>query len=133
MADIDDADIGVNQDDDFYDHEYFDENRMYSRRKRKPGDEATVETGGIRVKQPVRENAQLKKEHVTVENHAANNSVKDDNFAPFRESTIELTEHAEVPVVTKEARVVEEVSVYKNVEFHDETVHDTVRGGRRVE
>jgi stress response protein YsnF len=40
---------------------------------------------------------------------------------------IELIEHAEVPVVSKEARVVEEISIGKDVKHRDETVKDTVR------
>ena len=38
-----------------------------------------------------------------------------------------MTEHAEVPVVNKEARVVEEVNLNKEVEERDETVKETVR------
>ena len=38
-----------------------------------------------------------------------------------------MTEHAEVPVVNKEARVVEEISLGKEVTERDEVVRDTVR------
>jgi len=48
-------------------------------------------------------------------------------FSPFREGAIELTEHAEVPVVSKEARIVEEVKVNKDVTEREETVRDKVR------
>ena len=45
----------------------------------------------------------------------------------FQERTIEAREYRETPVVHKDARVVEEVDLSKNVESHTETVRDTVR------
>jgi len=45
----------------------------------------------------------------------------------FREGTLEVTERAEEAVVSKTARVVEEVVVGKQVEEHTETIRDTVR------
>ena len=45
----------------------------------------------------------------------------------FRDRDIELTERSEVPVVNKEARVVEEVKISKDVTERNETVRDTVR------
>ena len=45
----------------------------------------------------------------------------------FKEGEIELTEHKEVPLVKKEARVVEEIKVKKIIEDREETVHDSVR------
>ena len=47
--------------------------------------------------------------------------------SPFKESVIEITENAEVPVVSKEVRVVEEVDVNKQVEEEDEKIKDSVR------
>ena len=38
-----------------------------------------------------------------------------------------MTEHAEIPMVDKEARVVEEVNIGMDVEEHDKTIRDTVR------
>ncbi len=46
---------------------------------------------------------------------------------PFRERTIELEEFAEEAVVSKEARVVEEISLRKEAHDRIETIHDTVR------
>jgi len=130
-AEVDDADT-ANKEEDFYDHEYFDENRMYKRRRYKNEIAMPEETGGIRIKknitnEPAKEDVRLKQDDVTTENNAANKLMQKDDFAPFHESTIELTEHAEVPVVTKEARVVEEVSVGKDAQLRNETIHDTVR------
>ena len=45
----------------------------------------------------------------------------------FRERTVEVRETIEEPVVSKRARVVEEVVVRKQATEHDETVRDTVR------
>ena len=48
-------------------------------------------------------------------------------FEPFEDRVMEVSEKSEVPVVTKEPRVVEEVSVNKEVRERDETVKDTAR------
>lgn len=45
----------------------------------------------------------------------------------LKDGVIEVTETAETPVVSKEARIVEEVVVGKAVTERTETVHDTVR------
>jgi stress response protein YsnF len=45
----------------------------------------------------------------------------------FRERTIEMEERGEEAVVSKEARVVEEVVVRKDANQRTETVSDTVR------
>ena len=50
------------------------------------------------------------------------------NLEAFTEGTIEISEIAEVPVVEKQARVVEEVVVAKDIRERTETVRDTVRG-----
>lgn len=92
----------------------------------------TVETGGARIRsriieKPVEESLRLREEHVTVERHAVNRTATDADFAGLREGEINITEHAEVPVVSKEARVVEEVTIGKEVTERQETVRDTVR------
>ncbi len=90
-----------------------------------------VERGGARIhthveERPVSEQVNLNEERVTVERHAVNQPVTDAATA-FREGTIEVTERAEVPVVSKEARVVEEVMIGKEATQRTETVSDTVR------
>ncbi len=92
----------------------------------------TVETGGVRVRsrivqRPVEESIRLREEKVTVERTPVNRVVNAGDMGTFQEQNIELTETAEVPVVHKEARVVEEVRVTKDVNERDETIHDTVR------
>jgi stress response protein YsnF len=91
-----------------------------------------VETGGVRlrsriVERPVEEHVRLREETVNVERNAVNRPVSSDDLANFKEQNIELTEHAEVPVVNKEARVVEEIRVSKDVTERDETIRDNVR------
>ncbi len=91
-----------------------------------------VERGGVRVyshvtERPVEENIQLREEHVTVERHPVNRPADASTLHNLRDGSIEVTEHAEVPVVSKDARVVEEVVVGKQATERTETIHDTVR------
>ncbi len=129
---------------DFYAHDHFDEDKLYQNRALS-NDQAipiieeninvgkrVVQTGGVRVttnivEKPFEETVRLREEHVTVERTVVNKPLPEGSFAPFEESTIELSERAEVPVVSKEARVVEEISIGKEVEQREETIHDTVR------
>jgi len=92
----------------------------------------TVQTGGARlrsriVERPVEESLRLREERVRVERNAVNRPATEAELTNFTEGQIELTEQAEVPVVTKEARVVEEISLSKEVEEREETIKDTVR------
>ncbi len=73
------------------------------------------------------ESLRLREEHVTVERTPVNRVATDADFNSFKEGTIEVTETAEVPVVAKEARVVEEVSLGKEVQEREQTIHETVR------
>ena len=90
-----------------------------------------IQRGGVRVFQrvterPVSEQVSLHEEHVTVERHPVDRAVTGADAA-FKEGTIEMTETAEVPVISKEARVVEEVVVGKTATDRVETITDTVR------
>jgi uncharacterized protein (TIGR02271 family) len=91
-----------------------------------------VEQGGVRVRsriieKPVEENVRLREEHVYVNRRPVDRAVTDSDLSNFKEGDIELTERSEEAVVSKQARVVEEVSVGKNVEERDQVVRDTVR------
>lgn len=91
-----------------------------------------VERGGVRVRsriveRPVEEHLRLREEHVWVERTPVDRTATDADFANVKEGEFEMREHNEVPVVNKEARVVEEVSFGKEVEEHDETIRETVR------
>ncbi|TCZ74962.1 YsnF/AvaK domain-containing protein [Flaviaesturariibacter aridisoli] len=91
-----------------------------------------VERGGVQVRsriveKPVEEHIRLREEHVRVERTPVDRPLAGNEGEAFRERNIELTERSEVPVVNKEARVVEEVRVRKEVTERDETIRDTVR------
>ncbi len=90
-----------------------------------------VQAGGARIRTgvietPVEETVNLHEEHVTVDRQRVNQPVSDIANA-FQEKSFEVTETAEVPVISKAARVVEEVVVGKTATDRVETIHDTVR------
>jgi uncharacterized protein (TIGR02271 family) len=94
-----------------------------------------VSHGRVRIRshvteRPVQEQVSLKEERVSVERRPAEGtmrtgSVNDGDL--FRERSIEMEERSEEAVVSKEARVVEEVVVRKDADQRTETVSDTVR------
>lgn len=91
-----------------------------------------VRQGGARVRsriveKPVEAALRLREEHVVVNRRPVNREVTGADLANFREGEIVITEHAEIPVVGKQARVVEEVIIGKNVTEREEIVRDTVR------
>ena len=92
-----------------------------------------VQRGGARIRsriveKPVEESVRLREEHVTVNRRPVDREVTKGDLENFRPGEMEITERAEVPVVGKRARVVEEVEVGKEVTERDETVRDTVKG-----
>ena len=91
-----------------------------------------VKTGGVRVRsriveKPVEETLRLRTEHVHVARNPVNRPATEAEIGNLKDSDIEVTEHAESAVVSKEARVVEEITIDKEVEEHDEVISDTVR------
>lgn len=91
-----------------------------------------VQRGGVRVftrmtEKPVQESVDLRKERVTVERHAVDQPASEADMAAFKEGSVELRETSEEPVVSKTARVVEEVVVGKEVTQETQNVNDTVR------
>jgi len=91
-----------------------------------------VEKGGVRVhrtveERPVEEKVNLREEHINVERRPTDRPVTAADEQAFKEGTIEVTETQEQPVVSKTARVVEEVLVNKDVNERTETVRDNVR------
>jgi len=90
-----------------------------------------VERGGVRVRsymteRPVTEQVTLREEHVNIDRRPVDRPVDPSQISAFKEGTIEVREHAEVPVVAKEARVVEEIAIGKTSEQRTETVSDVV-------
>jgi uncharacterized protein (TIGR02271 family) len=91
-----------------------------------------VQRGGVRLytrvtQQPVEETVRLRDETVHVERRPVDRPASEADFEAFKEGTIEVSETDEEPVVRKQARVVEEVLVHKDVREQTETVRDTVR------
>ncbi len=91
-----------------------------------------VETGGVRlrsriIEKPVEETIRLREEHVSVERTKVDREATEADFDNFKDETIEVREQGEVPVINKNAKVVEEVSVNKTVGQREETVRDNVR------
>lgn len=91
-----------------------------------------VQSGGVRVRkyvteQDVTEDIELRREEVNVDRNSVNRSADDADLNAFEEETIVVTEHAEEAVVDKDARVVEEVEIYKDVDHETETIEGTVR------
>jgi uncharacterized protein (TIGR02271 family) len=91
-----------------------------------------VRRGGVRLytrvtERPVEETVRLRDETVHVERRPMDRPATEADFAAAHERTVEVTETDEEPVVRRQARVVEEVVVSKDVEEQTETVRDTVR------
>jgi uncharacterized protein (TIGR02271 family) len=81
------------------------------------------------VERPVQEQVTLRDETVHVERRPASGEHRQGAMGgdPFKERTIEVEEHDEEAVVSKQARVKEELVVRKDVENRTETISDTVR------
>ena len=92
-----------------------------------------VESGGVRVQtrveeRPVNEQVTLRNEEVRVDRRPVDQPVDAATAdSAFREGSFEMRERDEQAVVSKEARVVEEVVVGKEVQQRTETIQDTVR------
>lgn len=88
--------------------------------------------GGVRVysrvvEQPVQESISLEEEHVRVQRQKVDRPASDADFAAGKEQVIEVQEFADQPVVSKQARVVEEVRVGKERTARTENISDKVR------
>ncbi len=90
-----------------------------------------TQRGGVRVRshnyeKPVEANVQLREEHATVERRPVDRAATEEDVAAG-EVSLEALNTAEEAVVAKEARVVEEVVVGKEVSDRTETISDSVR------
>lgn len=89
--------------------------------------------GGVRVtstviERPVEETVRLREEQVNVEQNRTDRKLSPEEAEnAFEEKTVELTETAEEAVISKEARVVGEVSLSKTATEREETVQATAR------
>jgi uncharacterized protein (TIGR02271 family) len=91
-----------------------------------------VQSGGVRVythitQQPVNEQVNLREERVDIERRPVDRPVSPGDMGAFKEGTVEVRETSEVPVVSKQARVVEEVVVGKEVTNRTQNIQETVR------
>lgn len=88
--------------------------------------------GGVRVysrvvEKPVEESINLREERVRVDRHPVDRPVNQADLRGGTDQVVEVKEYAEEPVVSKEARVVEEVRVNKEASERTQQVRDTVR------
>lgn len=91
-----------------------------------------VERGAVRIHRrvtetPVQEEVTLNEERAVVERRPVDRPASAADLAAFKDGEIEIRETAEEPVVSKSARVVEEVTIGKEASQRTETVSDTVR------
>ena len=90
-----------------------------------------VGRGSVRVRsyvteRPVEEQVELRQERVTIERRPVDREASTRRGC-VPERTIEAVERGEEAVVSKTARVTEEIGLRKDVEHETETVRDTVR------
>lgn len=138
----------------FYDNEHFNEDKFYNHEKTNMGNKnmenrtsnkkvdvveenlevgkREVQTGGAKitsrvVERPVEERVNLREENVKVKRNPVDKPADSSKMKNFEEKTIEATETSEVPVVNKEARVKEEVSLEKEVKNKEEVIKDKVK------
>ena len=92
-----------------------------------------VASGGVRVttsvsEQPVEETVTVRAETVGVDHRAVDRELSaEEADAAFKDKTFEMIGTTEEVAVTKEARVVGEVSLSKQASEHEQKVHETVR------
>ena len=91
-----------------------------------------AESGRVRVRSyvvetPVEEQVTLRDETVHVDRRTVDRPVSAADEALFESKTIEATERREQAVVSKDARVVEEVGIHKDATQRTETITDKVR------
>jgi uncharacterized protein (TIGR02271 family) len=91
-----------------------------------------VQRGPVRVfthvtETPIEESVQLRDETITVERHRVDRLASDADLRNFMESKIEMMETSEEPVISKEAHVVEEITITKRAKDHTEKIRDKVR------
>lgn len=91
-----------------------------------------VQRGGIRVYQhmterPVHETVELREEHLNVERQPVDQPATQADLAAFKDGSVEMHEMGEESVISKSARVVEEVVVNRDTTQRQEEINDTLR------
>ena len=95
-------------------------------------DKRTVDLGTVQVvsrteTRPVEEQVQLREERADIERRSIDRPATDADLKAFEGGAIEIHETAERAVVSKKARVVEEVVVGTNASLRTETITDQLR------
>jgi uncharacterized protein (TIGR02271 family) len=91
-----------------------------------------VQHGAVRIFQhiseiPIDEEVPLREEHVVVERVPVDRPASEADLGAFKEGSTEIRESAEEPVVSKTARVVEEVRVGKETTERKQKIKETAR------
>lgn len=94
-----------------------------------------VESGGMTIRShvvetPVQEQVMLREERISVDRRPVNRPLSGPAADAFRERVLTARATSEEPVVSKDARVVEEIGLRKDSTERTETVRDTVRETR---
>jgi uncharacterized protein (TIGR02271 family) len=89
-------------------------------------DQGRVRVRSYVVEEPISEDVNLRQDRVEIERRPVDRPLAGDERA-FRDRTIEAEEHAEEAVVSKDARVKEEIALRRKSSERTETVSDTVR------
>ncbi len=92
----------------------------------------TVDHGGVRVFRrvieiPAEQSINLREDRVVVHRTAVDRAPTEAELHTTRDSSIELTETAEEVIISKTARVIEEIVVSRETSEHTEHISDTVR------
>jgi hypothetical protein len=106
-------DVDYADPEEFYRDDMYSQDRMYR--------------SGRTPREPYPDKKKLTDQEGTAEHKAEQRAAQEGSFAPFQEGAIEIPQHSEVPIVSKETRVVEEVALNKEVKERDQKVRDTVR------
>jgi len=101
------------------------EENLYVSKEDVPG--STIRIKSRIFDKPVEENLRLREEKVSVERKPANRPATAEDLKTFKEGSIEATEREEIPIVGKEAKVVEEVTIKKDISEKVETVRGSVK------
>lgn len=91
-----------------------------------------VELGTVHVKShvvetPVNESVTLREEHAAIERQPVNRPASAADLDAFKEETFEVRQTAEQAVISKTARVVEEIVIGKTATTTTQEINDTVR------
>ncbi len=95
-------------------------------------DKRQVESGSVRVSTvvkdvPVEQQVSLREERIRVERRPVDRALTTADLDMVRGGVLELTERSEQAIIHKEARVVEEVVIDREIRERSQTVRDTVR------